>query len=92
MSYVDDIREQLTKYETRAKFKLPDSNYRDANRRVRMQRSSLISFFDGPAVKTAVDLGVTFEGSTILPIVDSLKTELDRRGKPIRRFMEASVS
>jgi len=77
--YVDDIREQFTVYESNARSRLPDSNCSDANRRVR-KRSIQIRFFDGPSLDTAMDARSIFSVSTFLPIADSLKTELDRRG------------
>ena len=89
--YVDDIREQFTEYESKAKSRLPDSDYSDTNRRVR-KRSTRISFFDGPAIDTAMDARSTFRVSTFLPIVDSLKTELERRGKAYTEIHERSVS
>ena len=86
-SYIDDIREQFTEYESKAKSKLPDSDYSDTNRRTR-KRSTRISFFDSPAVETAMDSRATFKVSTFLPIVDSLKTELERRGKAYTEIHE----
>jgi len=69
--YVDDIREQFTEYESNARSRLPDSDYSDANRRVRKRVRYV--FFDGPALDTTMDARSTFRVSTFLPIVDSLK-------------------
>jgi len=77
--YVDDIRELFTEYESNARSRLPNSDYSDASRRVRKD-STQIRFFVGPSLDTAVDARATFSVSTFLPIVDSLKTELERRG------------
>ena len=84
---MDGIREQFTEYESNARSRLPDSDYSDANRRVR-KRSTQIRFFDGPALDNAMDVRSTFRVSTFLPIVDSLKTELERRGKAYTEIHE----
>jgi len=89
--YVDDIRYHFTEYESKTKSRLPDADYSDTSCRVR-KRSTRISFFDGPAIETATDSRMNFKVSTFLPVVDSLKTELERVVRPIRRFMNASVS
>jgi len=73
VSYVDDIREQFTVFESQAKSRLPHADYSDTNRRVR-QRSTRITFFDGPAAETVMDSRTTFRVSTFMPVVDS--TEL----------------
>lgn len=78
--YIDVIRDQFAEYETKAKSKVPDSEYSRVNQRQR-KRSTRISFFDGPAVEAVMDSRAAFKVSTFLPIIDSLKTELERRGK-----------
>jgi hypothetical protein len=87
LSFVDDIREQFTEFESQAKSRLPNSDYSDTNRRVR-KRSTRITLFDGPAVETAMDSRTTFRVSTFLPVVDSLKTELERRGQAYTEIHE----
>ena len=57
--YVDDIREQFIEYQSKAKSRLPDSDYNETNRRVR-KRSTRISFFDGPVINTAMNARSTF--------------------------------
>jgi len=84
---VNDIREQFTEYESNARSRLPDSNCSDANRRVR-KRSIQIRFFDGPSLDAVMDARSIFRVSTFLPIADSLKTELDRRGKAYTEIHE----
>jgi len=76
--YMDDIREQFTEYASNARSRLPDSDYSDANQRVRKRSTQLRYVFLKAllALHTALDACSTFRVSTFLPIVDSLKTEL----------------
>ncbi len=90
-SYVDDIREQFTKYELETKSRLPDSDYCNAKKCVR-KRSTRTSFFDDHAVETAMDLRTKFKVSTFLPIVDLLRPNLNVGERPIQRFINDSVS
>ena len=76
-SFVDVMKDQFTEYESKAKSKVPNSEYINDNQRKR-KRSTRISFFDGPAVDTVMDSRTTFKVSTFLPIIDSLNTELER--------------
>lgn len=89
-SYIDVIRDQFTEYESKAKSKLPDSDYSNVKQRQR-KRSTRISFFDGPAVETAMDSSAMFKVSTFLPVIDSLKTELERRGKAYRENLSCEL-
>jgi len=86
-SYIEIMRDQFTEYESKAKSKVPNSDYNNENQRKR-KRSTRISFFDGPAVDTVMDSRTTFKVSTFLPIIDSLKTELERRGKAYTEIHE----
>ena len=78
--YVNDIRDKFEDYERKAKAETTNSEYHDNKRRA-PKRSRRITFLKGPAVDTVLDASAKFRVHTYLPIIDSLITELNRRGE-----------
>jgi len=57
-----------------------NSEYHD-NQRRSAKRSTRLTFLEGSAVHTVLDASASFRVNTYLPIIDSLITELNKRGE-----------
>ena len=71
----------LKTYERKAKAETTNSEYHDNKRRAAKRSILQITFLEGPTVDTALDASAKFRVHTYLPIIDSLITELKRRGE-----------
>jgi hypothetical protein len=80
--YVDRLRDNncFEEYERKAKLQTHNEEYHDSQRRT-TKRNMRITYLEGPANDTIMDGSTKFRIQTYLPIIDSLITELNRRGK-----------
>lgn len=78
ISYVNNARNNFDQYETAAKEKNPDADYKDKFERKRI-RSTRITFFEGSSETAQLRGKEKFRVDTFIPIIDTLNTHLKKR-------------
>lgn len=78
VNLIDSIRNNFDEFESSAKEKYPDADYKDNSQRKRA-RSSRVIFFDGSAPSIELSGKDKFKVETFLPVMDTLTVHLKRR-------------
>ncbi|GBP36670.1 hypothetical protein EVAR_35256_1 [Eumeta japonica] len=73
--FITNLRDKFDNFESSAKEKNPESDYKDLSQRTR-RRSSRQSFFDGSAPSVQLNGKERFNVETFLPIIDTLSVHL----------------
>lgn len=76
--YIINLRDKFDDFESSAKQKKPDYDYKDLSHRIRA-RSSRLAFFDGPASSVQLSGREKFKVEIFLPIIDTLNVHLKQR-------------
>ncbi|CAH1171094.1 unnamed protein product [Phaedon cochleariae] len=76
--YIISLRDKFDHFESSAKEKNPESDYKDLSQRTRL-RSSRLSFFDGSAPSVQLNGKERFKVETFIPIIDTLSLHLKQR-------------
>lgn len=76
--FITNLRDTFDNFESSAKEKNPESDYKDLSQRTR-RRSSRQSFFDGSAPSVQLNGKERFNVETFLPIIDTLSVHLKQR-------------
>ncbi|GBP54047.1 hypothetical protein EVAR_85350_1 [Eumeta japonica] len=76
--FITNLRDKFDNFESSAKEKNPESDYKDLSQRTR-RRSSRQSFFDGSAPSVQLNGKERFNVETFLPIIDTLSVHLKQR-------------
>ena len=78
VDFLGNVRNEFDQYESTAKEKFPDADYKNISQRART-RSSRITSFDGPTENVSLTGKEKFKVETYLPIIDMLITQLKKR-------------
>lgn len=77
-NFIDTVRNNFDEFESSAKEKYPEADYKDHYQR-RRARSSRVTFFDGSAPSVQLNGKEKFKSETFLPVIDTLTVHLKQR-------------
>lgn len=76
--YIISLRDKFDYFESSAREKNPNSDYKDLSQRTK-RRSSRLTFFDGSATSVQLNGKERFKIETFIPIIDALGVHLKQR-------------
>lgn len=78
VSFLNNARNEFDKYESAAKLKFPEADYKDITHR-QVKRSSRLTFFDGSSEAVHSSGKDRFKVEVFIPIIDTLVSQLQQR-------------